>query len=193
MTVIFPLSYMFRLTTVKKKAEVISPIYYCICLEAVFWLKWHKIHWETRAMDLINMQPSLLWSRFWLCCYGYHNKKECYGRKIKRVFVWKFLGAFLAPTKLLPIVGTRESKEVLHTLLAAAVSWDGSCYSLQHVDILKNHYTAYSSVYYVNMDDLGNCFSFAAYQNLLVYFNFSLFPFTLYQTKNQKKSMGGMT
>lgn len=37
-------------------------------------------------------------------------------------FCLKFLGAFLAPTKLLPIVGTTESKKVLHTLLAAAVS-----------------------------------------------------------------------
>lgn len=108
--------------------------------------------------------------------------------KNKNVFILNSLVHSLAPTKLLSIVGTTESEKLLHTQLAAAVSWDGSCYWLQNVgvNILKIITAAYSSVYYVNEDDLGNCFSFAAYRNLLVYSSFILFPFTVCQIKHRR-------
>lgn len=98
----------------------------------------------------------------------------------------KFLGAFSSTHKI-AIVGIMESQKLLHMQLAATVSRDGNCYSLHNVrvNILKKIIAAiYSSVYYVNEGDFGNCVSFAAFRNLRVLFSFFLFPFIIFQIRN---------
>lgn len=161
---------------------MISPIYYCICLEAIFWLKWHKIHWETGATDLINMQPSLLWSSFWLCYYVCHNKQKCFVKKNKKVFIWNSLVLSPAPTKLLSTVGIKESQKLLIMQMVAAVSWDSNCYFTVSESVFKKSLQL-SILLYIMEDDLGNCFSFAPYWNLCVLFSFLPFPFIIFQIK----------